>query len=85
MPEILPSIADFGTVLEGAAKGARVTGVLGDQQAALLGQGCTRAGESKCTFGTGAFLLQHAGDAVPKNTEGLIATVAVQTDVNKAT
>lgn len=53
-----------------------ITGVLGDQQAALLGHGCIRQGMSKCTFGTGAFLLAHTGETPPHSESGMLATVA---------
>ncbi|MBA2627626.1 MAG: glycerol kinase, partial [Gemmatimonadales bacterium] len=53
-----------------------IAGIAGDQQAALFGQGCTAAGSAKSTYGTGAFLLQHAGTAVPVPSLGLLATVA---------
>jgi glycerol kinase len=79
LPQLKPSIGDFGEIVRGPLKGVRVTGVLGDQQAALLGQGCTREGESKCTFGTGAFLLQHVGGEPHEGAAetGLVSTVAV--------
>ena len=51
LAEIRPSAGDFGTV---AARGWPIAGVLGDQQAALFGQGCTEVGDTKCTYGTGA-------------------------------
>lgn len=49
---------------------------LGDQQAALFGQACFRPGEAKNTYGTGSFLLQHTGDALPESRFGLLATAA---------
>lgn len=73
LPEIRASAGDFGTV---AATGWPIRGVLGDQQAALLGQGCTSPGMAKCTYGTGAFLLLHCGDRVPAPPAGIVATVA---------
>lgn len=58
--------------------GIPITGVAGDQQAALFGQGCTQRGEAKCTYGTGAFALVHAGEqaVIPEN--GLLATIGWQ-------
>ena len=50
------------TVRDGPLAGVPVTGVLGDQQAALLGQACIDAGDAKCTYGTGSFLLAVAGE-----------------------
>ena len=80
LPEIRPSAGSdpaFGTT---AARhlGASlpIGGVAGDQQAALFGQGCTRAGLAKNTYGTGAFLLLHTGRTVPKPPPGLLATAA---------
>jgi glycerol kinase len=53
-----------------------VAGVAGDQQAALFGQTCFSAGEAKCTYGTGAFLLLNTGPAPIRSTSGLLTTVA---------
>jgi glycerol kinase len=54
---------------------APVAGVAGDQQAALFGQGCVDPGMGKSTYGTGSFLLQHAGFSPPPAAEGLLSTV----------
>lgn len=51
-----------------------VTAMLGDQQASLLGHGCLEVGQSKCTFGTGAFLLANRGTTVPLPSPGLLST-----------
>jgi glycerol kinase len=72
LPEVRPSGGDFGRV-EGT--GWPIRGVLGDQQAALFGQGAFDAGEGKCTYGTGAFLLVNAGLAMPRPEHGLLATI----------
>ena len=63
MPEILPSAGDFGQTrgLDYLPDGLPIAGVAGDQQASLVGQGCLAAGQAKCTYGTGAFLLVHTG------------------------
>ncbi|HET7902526.1 MAG TPA: FGGY family carbohydrate kinase [Candidatus Nanopelagicales bacterium] len=53
-----------------------VVGLLVDQQAALLAQDCRRAGETKCTYGTGAFLLASTGDIAPRSRSGLTTSVA---------
>jgi glycerol kinase len=53
-----------------------VGGLVVDQQAALVGEGCTRRGEAKCTFGTGAFLLANTGPTATRSTTGLAASVA---------
>jgi glycerol kinase len=77
LPEIVDSagvVATCDPSLLGAA--IPVAGIAGDQQAALFGQSCLARGEAKCTFGTGCFLLVHAGDRAPAAPEGLLATVA---------
>jgi glycerol kinase len=77
LPEVRPSSGDFGkTVTSFFGKSLPITGVAGDQQAALFGQGCCGAGQAKNTYGTGAFLLLNTGKTVPKAGEGLLATVA---------
>jgi glycerol kinase len=53
-----------------------ICGVAGDQQAALIGQGCIRAGDAKCTYGTGAFLVTHTGERRVASTRQLISTIA---------
>ena len=77
LPEVRPSAGDFGrTVTSFFGKSLQITGVAGDQQAALFGQGCCGAGQAKNTYGTGAFLLLNTGSEVPQPAEGLLATVA---------
>ncbi|HMI55750.1 MAG TPA: glycerol kinase GlpK, partial [Gemmatimonadaceae bacterium] len=77
LPEVRPSAGDFGrTVTSFFGKSLPITGVAGDQQAALFGQGCCAAGQAKNTYGTGAFLLLNTGKKVPRPGEGLLATVA---------
>jgi glycerol kinase len=56
--------------------GIPVSGMAGDQQAALFGQACFQAGESKCTYGTGAFLLMNTGATPVASKHGLLTTVA---------
>jgi glycerol kinase len=60
----------------GIPDGIPVTGVLGDQQAALLGQACVKEGTAKCTYGTGAFLLLNTGRKPVKSSHRLVSTVA---------
>ena len=57
-----------------------IAGLVGDQQAALFGQGCITAGSAKTTYGTGAFLLQFAGDVRPRSRHGLLTTAACAAD-----
>ena len=56
-----------------------VAGLVVDQQAALVAQDCIRAGEAKCTFGTGAFLLAHTGSDAPRSKAGLSTSIAWRT------
>lgn len=77
LPEIVPSAGEVGMVQAGHLGYALpIRGIAGDQQSALFGQGCTRRGMAKNTYGTGAFLLAHAGDAVPQPAHGLLTTAA---------
>ncbi len=77
LPEVRPSSGDFGIArAEHFGTEVPVAGVVGDQQAALFGQGCTRAGSAKATYGTGAFLLLHTGREVVPSRNGLLATLA---------
>ncbi len=77
-PEIRPSTGTFALTrgFAGLPDGIPVTGVLGDQQAALLGQACTREGTAKCTYGTGTFMLLNTGRKPAKSRHRLISTVA---------
>jgi glycerol kinase len=77
--ELLPRIIGSSEFVgEGELLGAPVTirGVAGDQQAALYGQGCHRAGEGKATYGTGSFVLVHTGDDASSPPRGLLKTAA---------
>jgi len=78
LPEILPSAGEFGRTfgLDYLPDGLPITGVAGDQQASLAGQGCLEAGQAKCTYGTGAFLLAHTGATPVPSTRGLVTTLA---------
>jgi len=75
LPEPLPSAHVFGTTTEFGGE-VPVAGIAGDQQAALFGQACHRAGMAKNTYGTGSFVLLNTGSAVPPPADGLLATVA---------
>ncbi|MFC6635188.1 glycerol kinase GlpK [Microbulbifer taiwanensis] len=78
LPEILPSAGHFADTDPESFLGATVpiSGVAGDQQASLFGQGCTRPGAIKNTYGTGCFMLTYAGSERPQLPEGLLATIA---------
>lgn len=75
LPTIVACDAVVGatTVFGGTAV---VGGLVVDQQAALVGEGCLRLGDAKCTFGTGAFLLANTGAGATRSTAGLAASVA---------
>ncbi|TDD88300.1 glycerol kinase [Actinomadura darangshiensis] len=74
LPEIRSSTETYGTARR-VFPGVRVGAALGDQQAALFGQTCFAPGETKCTYGTGAFLLMNTGTTPVKSDNGLLTTV----------
>lgn len=78
LPEICDSSGYFGETkgLSVLPDGIPITGVAGDQQAALFGQTCFEEGEAKCTFGTGSFVLINSGKTMPQSKSGLLTTVA---------
>ena len=79
LPEICDSAGQLGTTLADHFGGAiPVCGIAGDQQAAAIGQACFTAGDTKATYGTGAFVLTHAGDSPPVSHHRLLGTVAWQ-------
>ena len=84
LPRIVPS---SGVYAEGWAPlaGVPVAGILGDQQAALMGQACLRPGEAKNTYGTGSFLLMNTGTEPVQSRHGLITTVAAKLGDQPAT
>lgn len=78
LPEIRPSAGEFGRTkgLGFLPDGIPIAGILGDQQAALFGQLCLEAGDAKCTYGTGSFLMCNTGDKIIYSKHGLLTTVA---------
>ena len=81
LPEIIDCAGPIGfTSPEHFGRPIAITGMAGDQQAAAIGQGCLTPGETKATYGTGAFVLTHAGDAPPRSSNRLLSTVAWQID-----
>jgi glycerol kinase len=78
LPEVRPSSGRFGMTAagHGVAAGIPVSGMAGDQQAALFGQACLEPGMTKNTYGTGSFVLMHVGDSCPEPVDGLLTTVA---------
>ena len=85
LPEISSSSEVLGTVSETSLlRGATISGMLGDQQAATFGQAAFRKGESKNTYGTGNFLIFNTGEDVVLSKNGLLTTVAYQLNGGKA-
>jgi glycerol kinase len=84
LPEVRPTSGTFGNTVDGAvpglAAGVPISGIAGDQQAALFGQACFTTGMTKNTYGTGSFVLMNVGDTCPEPVEGLLTTVAWQLD-----
>src|SRR6202795_4040033 len=76
LPPICSSAVAYGTAKQSAVKGVPIAGILGDQQAALVGQTCFKSGEAKNTYGTGCFLLMNTGERAVRSTCGLLTTVA---------
>jgi glycerol kinase len=79
--ELLPAIRGSSEVVgEGRLLGATlpVAGIAGDQQSSLYGHGCVRPGQAKATFGTGSFVLAHAGDDTSAPPHGMLRTAAVE-------
>jgi glycerol kinase len=76
LPQIRSSGEIYGHVAQGPLKGVAIAGILGDQQAALVGQTCFRSGEAKNTYGTGCFLLMNTGAKPTESKHGLLTTVA---------
>ena len=76
LPRIYPSSKIYGLATEPPLKDVAICGVLGDQQAALVGQTCFEPGEAKNTYGTGCFLLMNTGTRKVESKSGLLTTVA---------
>ncbi|XP_071553130.1 glycerol kinase 3 isoform X4 [Temnothorax nylanderi] len=81
-PEILPQIRSsseiYGYIQDELLQGVPISGCLGDQQSALVGQMCLQQGQAKSTYGTGCFLLYNTGTAMVDSSHGLLTTVAYQ-------
>ena len=79
LPEIVDSAGQFGSTQSALFGGPiQICGIAGDQQAAAIGQACVEAGQTKATFGTGAFVLTHTGVHRPRSKHRLLTTVAYQ-------
>ncbi|MBF0490653.1 MAG: glycerol kinase GlpK [Candidatus Omnitrophica bacterium] len=82
LPRVLPSGSEFGQTIgiAGLPSGIPILAVMGDQQAALYGQGCHRAGTIKNTYGTGCFMVLNTGNKLRVSKKGLLTTLAA--DIN---
>jgi len=79
LPEVVDNAGRFGTTLpEWFGAAIPITGLVGDQQGATIGQGCLAPGDTKATFGTGAFILASTGAALPRSGNRLLGTVLSQ-------
>ena len=76
LPEIRPSSAVYGEIKTVPLRGTKLAGILGDQQAALVGQTCFSPGEAKNTYGTGSFMLMNTGTEPVQSKAGLLTTLA---------
>lgn len=76
LPRICSSSEIYGEATAEPIKGVKIAGILGDQQAALVGQACFEPGEAKNTYGTGCFLLMNCGEQPVQSEFGLLTTVA---------
>ncbi len=86
LPEVRPSSERYGVTTDGlpVPAGTPISGIAGDQQAALFGQACFEPGQAKNTYGTGSFVLMNVGQVCPDPVEGLLTTVAWTLDVDGA-
>jgi glycerol kinase len=78
LPKIVPSSSVYADIKTATLRGAKLAGMLGDQQAALVGQTCFAPGEAKNTYGTGSFLLMNTGTEPVQSKAGLLTTLAYQ-------
>jgi glycerol kinase len=76
LPEIRSSSEAYGVAREYSIQGVAIAGILGDQQAALVGQACFAPGQAKNTYGTGCFLLKNTGTRKVDSKSGLLTTLA---------
>jgi len=79
LPEVVDNAGAFGAALpEWLGAAIPLTGLAGDQQSATIGQGCLAPGDTKATYGTGAFVLANMGETVPRSRYRLLGTVLYQ-------
>ena len=84
LPRICSSSEIYGEATADPVKGVKIAGILGDQQAALVGQACFHPGEAKNTYGTGCFLLMNCGEKPVRSKFGLLTTVAYKLGSKRA-
>ena len=79
LPQVVDNAGELGVArADWLGRAIPITGLAGDQQAATIGQGCLRPGETKATYGTGAFVLTNKGSAIPASANRLLGTVLCQ-------
>jgi glycerol kinase len=83
LPKIVASSAVYAEINTATLRGTRLAGMLGDQQAALVGQTCFAPGEAKNTYGTGSFMLMNTGTEPVQSKAGLLTTLAYQFGTEK--
>ncbi len=76
LPEVKPNVAEFGTTKLIGDKELSITGMAGDQHAAMIGQACFKQGMIKSTYGTGCFALMNTGETPTKSNNRLLTTIA---------
>ncbi|MGI9585636.1 MAG: glycerol kinase GlpK [Acidimicrobiia bacterium] len=79
LPTIVPSVGHIGRC-SGVLAGTELVTILGDQHAALVGQAAFNPGDTKVTYGTGAFLVSNTGNEIVRSEHGLLSTVAYQVE-----
>jgi len=82
LPKIVSNAEVYGEVSSGAFKGFKIAGMIGDQQAALVGNKCVETGSAKNTYGTGAFMLFNTGKKIVPSNAGLLTTPAFKAGPN---
>jgi glycerol kinase len=87
LPEVVPNWGEVARTDPSAFCGidAPISGMAGDQQAALFGQACFGVGDAKCTYGTGSFILVNTGKTLQRSDAGLLSTVAWQSPAGDLT
>jgi glycerol kinase len=87
LPEVVPSWGELATTDPRTFCGLSlpIAGIAGDQQSALFGQTCFDAGDSKCTYGTGSFLLTNTGSKIERSDAGLLTTAAWRSPAGETT